>query len=183
VIDSLSALSRLVSPAPSADLLAPVTLSLRAWPWLCDFSGHVNNARYIDLMGLGRAVWLQRAGLFRRAMLGGYAYIVAGTGITYRRSIPSLGSFTLETRVAGFDERWLYFEYVTRIGGGTGVQVASQGFTRGQVQRRGRGMRPLDGLSALSHTKVPEAPVPSAALKAWLSAQESALGHIRGLDA
>jgi acyl-CoA thioesterase FadM len=133
VIDSLSALARFVRTAPTGDLLAPVTLTLRAWPWLCNFSGHVNKAHCIDLVGVGRAAFLHRTGLFQRAMLGGHAYVVAGTGTTYRRSIPSLGCVTLDTRVAGFDERWLYFEYITRNHGARGVQVASQGLKRGQV--------------------------------------------------
>jgi hypothetical protein len=94
VIDSLSALARFVRTAPTGDLLAPVTLTLRAWPWLCNFSGHVNKAHCIDLVGVGRAAFLHRTGLFQRAMLGGHAYVVAGTGTTYRRSIPSLGCFT-----------------------------------------------------------------------------------------
>ena len=66
--------------APGRDLLAPVIQQRKAWPWLCDTLGHINNARYFDLLQDGRVEWMLQNGLLRKVFRRRYAFLVAGVG-------------------------------------------------------------------------------------------------------
>lgn len=93
--------------------LAPTDAAImegRAWPWLCDYMLHINNAEYLALMDYGRTQYFVRLGLLRPMKNQGFSGVVAGTQITYRRSIDLLRPYRMETRLLYFDERWYYHE-------------------------------------------------------------------------
>jgi acyl-CoA thioesterase FadM len=133
-------------PDGSTDLFAPVMQQLRAWPWLCDFQGHVNNARYLDLMSKGRLEWLLQNGLFRAVFSQRIAFLIAGLGGVYRRAIPRMAEFALQTRMAAFDERWLYYEHTFRLGPEQGGAIAARFLARGQLRIPGGPLGPRESL-------------------------------------
>lgn len=81
----------------------------RAWPWLCDFNAHINNARYLTLMDWGRTRWITRSGFGKIWIKKRLQVVAAGSTIVFRRPIQLMEHFTLHTTIDSADERWLYF--------------------------------------------------------------------------
>src|SRR5256885_3633605 len=86
-------------------------LHLRVWPTDMDLNFHLNDGRYVSLTGLGRIDLMLRTGMLRRAMKRGWYPVVGGVVIRYRREIKSFAAFTLPSPIAGWDEKWFYFEH------------------------------------------------------------------------
>src|SRR6476469_6482570 len=99
----------LISPPTAPDLLAPVQQPMRAWPWLCDSLGHINNVRYLDVAQDGRIFWLAQMGLVRKVMRGRVSFLVTGMNGLYRRPIARMAPFTVETRLVAFDARFICY--------------------------------------------------------------------------
>lgn len=165
--------------APGRDLLAPVLQQRKAWPWLCDTLGHINNARYFDLLQDGRVEWMLQNGLLRRVFRKRFAFLVAGVGGIYRHSIDRMAAFTLRTRLAAFDERWLYFEQTFVLGHAAEGQVAARFVTRAMI-RAGKGAQdPRESLRRCGGTLPAHSPAPPADMEAWLRAQDACLDVVR----
>lgn len=150
------------------DLAAPVVQSFRAWPWMCDGNRHINNARYLTYMDYGRTAWVARTGVAAHAFRRKYAFVLGGSTLTYRRSLDMMRPFALETRLAGWDERWFYFEQTFRDEQG---RFAARGLVRGSVR---------DGRDPVSMPRLFEELSLTAPDVAWtdeLSAWVDAAGH------
>lgn len=74
-------------------------LRMRAWLFDCDFNRHVNNARYLSFMDLGRWHYLLTSGMGRAAFQRGWLPVAARVEIDYKRSIKPGEVFELETWV------------------------------------------------------------------------------------
>lgn len=88
----------------------------RVRPTDLDSGGHMNNAKYLALMDLGRVDQLLRSGLWHAAGRRGWYPVVAAQTIRYRRSLRPRQAFELHTRMLGVDERALYVEQQFRVG-------------------------------------------------------------------
>src|SRR5690554_1878505 len=113
------------------DPLEVNVLEGRAWPWLCDYQRHINNARYLDLMDYGRTQFFLRSGLLKtlaKLNLGGVA---AATQIVYRRPINLMESYRLETRLIGWDDRWYLHEHHFKLADGS---IAAHAFVRSMLR-------------------------------------------------
>jgi acyl-CoA thioesterase FadM len=86
------------------------TLRLRVMPNDLDLLGHVNNGIYLSLMDLGRMDLMIRTGHWSRLGKLGWYPVAASVTATYRRSLRLWQSYTLETKVIGFDEKAMYVE-------------------------------------------------------------------------
>jgi acyl-CoA thioesterase FadM len=168
---------------PPLSLFETTTQTLRAWPWLCDSLGHINNARYLDLASWGRIEWLARAGLLRPSVRKRFSPIIAATSVVYRRSIPRMASFSLETRLAGFDARWLYHEQTFLLGAEAGGKTAARVLARLQIQQHGKGVNPEQALQAVGLELPSTRPTPPADFDSWLAAQDACLNVVRARDA
>ena len=166
-------------PSGSTDLFAPVVQTLRAWPWLCDFQGHVNNARYLDLMSSARLSWLIQNRLLRTVVSGRMAFLIAGMGGVYRRPIPRLAAFVQQTRVASFDARWLYYEHTFRLGHDADGAVAARFLARGQLRTPDAALTPREALQRCGLQLPATAPQAPPDLQAWSAAQEACLDAMR----
>ena len=170
----------LSSDKRSPDLLAPVRQNLRAWPWLCDALGHINNARYLDLLSYGRAAWLADSGLLRPLLFNRYSFIVAGINAVYRRPIPRMTPFSLETRVAGFDDKWAYYEQTFHLDHDQRGKIAARFLTCGQLHHRQR-RAPLEVIREFG-VDVPASPALSTSFEAWAELQRVLLNSINEHD-
>lgn len=90
--------------------LDSVALRSRAWPHHCDYLLHINNAEYLKLMDYGRTKYFAQNRLLRPMLRDGFDSLVAGTAITYMRSIDIFEPYTLHTSVHYYDDDWLFFE-------------------------------------------------------------------------
>lgn len=143
-----------LSPAPGG-LFEPVRQTLRAAPSLCDAQGHVNNARYLDLAGVGRTHWFARNGAGPYLMRERYTFLIAGAAVTYRREIPRWARFELETRLVEYDARWVCFLASFELEQPGAVRVAARVLIRGQLRKRdGSGSLP-DLLAAMRRVAEP----------------------------
>ncbi|OZD61915.1 acyl-CoA thioesterase [Rhodococcus sp. 06-1460-1B] len=81
-----------------------------------DLLGHVNNGKYLSILDLGRVDLLLRSGLWAKIAAQKWYPVVAGQTITYRKSLKLGQKFDVYTRIAGFDDRWVYLEQTFRVG-------------------------------------------------------------------
>lgn len=132
-------------------------LHFRVWPTDIDFNLHLNDGRYVSLMGLGRADLLARSGVLRGALKRKWAPVVGGIIIRYRREIRTFARLTLRSRIAAWDEKWIYIEHVVESGGKT----CAVGYARG-VLRSASGTVPTSEVLALVNWSGPSPPMPDA---------------------
>jgi YbgC/YbaW family acyl-CoA thioester hydrolase len=86
------------------------SLCFRVLPHDLDINIHVNNARYLQWMDLGRFDFMNRLGIFRAALRNRWMPVLGGVNIRYHRPLHFLQRVELTTRVAGWDEKWFYME-------------------------------------------------------------------------
>ena len=130
-------------------------LRQRVWPIDLDINIHMNNARYLSVMDLGRVDWIIRSGVWKLMRNEGMAPVVGGAMVRYRRSLLPFQNYELRTRLLGWDERWIYVEQAMVRGDGIAcVAVQRAGFTKG-----GRLVTPVE-LAQKLHYKGPDIPAP-----------------------
>jgi acyl-CoA thioesterase FadM len=95
---------------PRIGLFDSSVLSLRVLPTDLDLNMHMNNARYLSVMDLGRADLLIRAGLLDVVRRERWKPVAGSIDIKFRRPLLPFQSFTLKTRLLCWDEKWLYME-------------------------------------------------------------------------
>jgi acyl-CoA thioesterase FadM len=136
-------------------------LPQRVWPDELDINIHMNNAKYLAVMDLGRTDWIVRTGAWRLMQNERMAPVVGGSMVRFRRSLRPFQKFELRTRLLGWDERWLYVEQ---------VMVSREGIACAAVQRTGftlagRLVTPAE-LAKKLHFSGPNVPAP-AWVKDW----------------
>ncbi len=75
----------------------------------------LNHARYFNYMELGRWDYCSRVGFTRLMKKNNWGVAVGGASIRYRRRIPFLTKFTLNTTLICHDHRWFYFLQETHV--------------------------------------------------------------------
>lgn len=86
-------------------------LRFRVWPNDLDINVHMNNARYLALMDLGRLDLIARGGMWRAVLKQRWQAVIGGALVRYRRPLKPFQRFTLTSRLLCWDERWLYIEH------------------------------------------------------------------------
>lgn len=86
------------------------SLPMRALLTDIDMAGHVNNGMYFSLFDLGRTDLMVRAGAWDVMRRRGWSPVVQAETVTFRKSVVLHQRFTQETRIAGLDDRCIYFE-------------------------------------------------------------------------
>lgn len=102
-------------------------IALRVWPNDLDFNFHMNNGRYLTIMDLGRVDMMARTGIAGTVLKRRWMPVVTGVTIRYRRSLGLFRRFHLETRLAGWDEHFLFLDqrFVIADGPDAGTEAAS----------------------------------------------------------
>lgn len=93
------------------DYLETSRIGFRVMPHDLDINVHMNNARYLALMDLGRFDLIVRTGLWRPMLKNKWQAVIGGALVRYRRPLKPFQPFTLSTRLLFWDERWLYIEH------------------------------------------------------------------------
>ena len=91
-------------------VLGPSHTPFRVLPTDLDVLRHMNNGVYFSLMDLARVDLLTRAGLSKRIASRGWYPVVVAETIQFRRSLKLFDSFSIETRVLGWDEKAFVLE-------------------------------------------------------------------------
>lgn len=161
----------------NGDALAPIVQHHRAWPADCDSNLHLNNGRYLYYMDMGRAAWLGEAGFIGDVVKRTLTFLLAGSAITFRRPIDLFERFSVETRLATFDERWFVFEQTFF---NARDQVAATALARGTVRRRGEPVSVGALLDERGRGVIPPPSTPE--IDAWLEGNSLTLERIKARD-
>lgn len=91
-----------------SDPFAPTTLTFRAWLHDIDLNFHLNNARYLSWMDLGRIQMMGRAGVLMAGYRRGWLPVVGHIEIKYLKPVPTFGKVILETKIDRTDEKYFH---------------------------------------------------------------------------
>jgi acyl-CoA thioesterase FadM len=114
------------SKAPSIGILDETTLKFRCGLSDIDLYRHMNNAKYLSFMDLGRIHFIGSIGAFDLVRKYRWLTIVGGADIEYRRAIELFSTFELKTRLLAWDNRWFYHEQTISSNG----KVAAVAYVR-----------------------------------------------------
>lgn len=132
------------------------------WPTDIDVYGHVNNGRCLTLMDFGRFDFIVRTGLYREIRRNGWRPLVAAAEVRFRRELKPFQRCELVTRLAHWDEKWVFFEQRIERNG----EPHALGLVKGVLKRRGETVAPSAVAAAVGYAG--PVPQPSAELARWL---------------
>ena len=95
---------------PTASVLGPISTPFRCLPTDLDVFRHMTNSRYLAILDLGRLDLMIRTGLAKRFSAQGWYPVVAAETIRFRKSLQMFDSFSVETRILGWDEKAFILE-------------------------------------------------------------------------
>ncbi len=110
-------------------------LRFRVWPLDLDPNLHMNNARYLSVMDLGRVDLLLRNGIWRTMMKKRWQAVLGATNIRYKKPLKPFQSFEVITRVLCWDDKRFYLEQRVESHGKVAAVALMQGVF---LDRRGR---------------------------------------------
>ncbi len=94
--------------APKLGVFDTHVLHTRIWPQDIDPWMELNNGRTLTLYDLGRLTMFQRSGITGLMRQQGWGATVAGSFVRYRRRVTLGTKVEIRSRVAGFDDRFVY---------------------------------------------------------------------------
>ncbi|MCR6632538.1 MAG: thioesterase family protein [Magnetospirillum sp.] len=141
---------------PRLAMTDPSVLRFRVMPHDLDINVHMNNARYLALMDLGRFDLIARAGLWRPMFRKRWQAVIGGVVVRYRRPLKPFQAFALHSRMLCWDERWIYIEHRIEAGG----VPACLTLVRAAFLKNGAIVPPLDVAGELGFAG-PVPPVPA----------------------
>ncbi|MBK1671704.1 MULTISPECIES: thioesterase family protein [Ectothiorhodospira] len=148
-------------------------LRMRVLPNDLDLNRHMNNARFLLLMDLGRVDLMFRSGMGRLVVQEKWMPVIASSMMRWRRSLMPFERFELRTRVLYWDDKWFYMEQrFVRQG-----RTVAIGLVKGLIRCKGGHVAP-ERVFAKSLGFTPETPPRPTAIEDWL-AMES---HLSGVD-
>ena len=89
-------------------IFKPIELPLTVLPLDLDVNRHMNNARYLALMDLGRIDFMARTGIMMKALKVHWAPVVANININFYKSLDPWQKFVLVTQMESYDEKYFY---------------------------------------------------------------------------
>ncbi len=95
---------------PRIGLFDVSELRFRVLPTDLDINMHMNNARYLSIMDLGRTDLLIGVGLLGPVRRERLMPVVGNIDIHYRRPLRPFQRFVIKTRLLCWDEKWFYME-------------------------------------------------------------------------
>jgi acyl-CoA thioesterase FadM len=143
-------------------------LRSRVWPTDLDLNVHMNNARYLSMMDLGRTDLIIRTGLHRLMLKHKWQAVIGGATVRYRRPLAPFQRFQLTSRLLYWDDRWLYLEQrITTMNGDT----ACVALVKAVFIHQGRRISPADTIAQAGYDS-PSPAVP-AAIHAWENIEQT----------
>ena len=124
------------------------TLWFHVLPNDLDTNLHMNNGRYLTIMDLGRTDALLRSGLFKKVVSEKWMPVIAGVSMIYRRSLSPFEKYRLETRLIGWDEKWIYMEQTFMRQNG---DAAVRGYVKATFLKKGNRVPSADIAAAANY--------------------------------
>ncbi|MDJ0653560.1 MAG: acyl-CoA thioesterase [Xanthomonadales bacterium] len=89
----------------------PAESRFRVLPHDLDAFGHMNNGRYLQIMDVARTEWMMRTGVIAALRQNRWAPLLGGGFVRFRYSLRLFQSYSVHTRLLGWDGRWFYLEH------------------------------------------------------------------------
>ncbi|HEY1722137.1 MAG TPA: thioesterase family protein [Magnetospirillaceae bacterium] len=105
------------------------------WPTDIDLNIHMNNARYLAVMDLGRLDIFLRGSMIRTFIRKRWQPVMGAAVVRFRRSLRPFEAFTLHSRFIGWDERRCYMEHWIEVDGVVSCQAIMWAAFRNGGQR------------------------------------------------
>lgn len=121
--------------AKPVSLWGEVTTTFRVTLTDLDVLRHMNNAKYLALLDLGRTDLMLRSGFGRELARRGWYPVVSAQTISYKRSLTLGQRFELVTRALGVDDRSVYLRQEFRRKG----KVVARAIVQARFLRSGGG--------------------------------------------
>jgi len=116
----------------------------------------MNNSRYLEAFELGRFDLMTRVGLARKAFQMRWVPVVGSIHCTYRASLTLFQHYRVQTRVVGWDGKWVYVaQEMLR-----GDRLCASLFTRTALIEKGKILPPAELLRHLGQGTVESPPLP-----------------------
>lgn len=144
--------------APKGGMALESVLNMRVLPNDLDFNLHMNNGRYLTLMDLGRIDLVVRGGLLPHIRANKWFPVLGSCTIRFRRPLDAFQKYKLRTRLAGWDEKWLYMVQSFELPDG---RIAALALVRGLFNSPQGTIPPADMLKLAGYTE-PSPPLPEA---------------------
>lgn len=87
-------------------------MTVRVRGYHCDFYGHVNNARFLELLEEARWCWAESVIDLPAWQAAGFGFVVAGIDIRYRKPAPEGMLLRLRSDITRLDARFGVFHQV-----------------------------------------------------------------------
>jgi acyl-CoA thioesterase FadM len=113
-----------------ATIMQSTSLFMRVLPNDLDFNGHVNNGRYFTLADIGRMDFVLRTGTAKVALKHKALPIVGDAMAKFRKDLKVFERYEMQTRVLGWDEKWVFMEHRFVRGGRVAGVVVMRGLFR-----------------------------------------------------
>ena len=108
-------------------------LGFRVLPGDLDFNIHMNNARYLAVMDIGRIDLILRTGMWRLMWRHRWQAVLGGSLVRYRRPLRPFQRMELSSRLIGWDAKWLYIAHRIEADGAVACQaVVRAAFVSGE---------------------------------------------------
>ena len=139
---------------------------MRVWPNDLDTNAHMNNGRYLTLMALGRFDLMTQCGLVRTVLKRKGFPVAGGVMVRFDRPLHAFEKITLNSRIIGWDEKWLYFRPDIL----PGSKRAARATARGLFRTRGRSVTTDEILDAINY----RGPIlsPPKSVRLWMQADQ-----------
>lgn len=141
--------------------------------WLTDLdiNGHVNNGRFLELMDLGRFDYFWRSQLRGSLFALKSVPILGGVVIRYRLPLKLMQRVTIQTRLLGFEDKWMIVEqrFVFDEGEKKGVVAAIALTKNGFYERKTGALLAPENVFSQYGLPLPQADLPEA-VHTWRAA-------------
>ncbi len=140
-------------------------VAYRTWPSDLDIFMHMTNSKYFALMDLSRMSFLECSGLWRVISARGWYPVVAAQWMDYYRSLALFQKFTVQTKVMGWDDKFIYLsqDFISN-----GKKCASALVCARFLKKSGGGVDPDELIEAMGEKGV-VSPELSPEVLAWRS--------------
>ena len=86
--------------------------TFRVWPHDLDAFGHMNNGRYLQIMDVSRAQWMAKTGVLTAMRQHRWSAVLGGNITRYRRSLKPFQSYSVQTSLVCWDDKWFFFKHL-----------------------------------------------------------------------
>lgn len=136
------------------------------WPWDLDLWWELNNGRTLTIYDLGRIPMAVRGGLTKALAENKWGLTVAGSSVRYRRRVRMFAKIKMHSRLACWDDKFLYVEQSMWLSNG---ECSSHALFRTAITDKNGIVSPERVLAAMNLTDTsPDMPE---WIKAWTEAE------------